>query len=72
METPAIRGYLLNHPQNYPARYHVSRFWSDLLEAVRRRFIFRRFFFERDLALDDDGCVLQVSERATRFNGRTA
>ena len=72
METPAIRGYLLNHPENYPALYHVSRFWMDLLEAVRRRFIFRRFFFERDLALDDDGCVLQALERATRSSGRTA
>jgi hypothetical protein len=72
METLAIRGYLLNHLENYPALYHVSRFWMDLLEAVRRRFIFRRFFFERDLALDDDGCVFQALERATRSNGRTA
>jgi len=71
METPAIRGYLLNHPENYPALYRVSRFWMDLLEGVRRRFIFRRFFFERDLALYDDGCVLQALERATRSNGQT-
>jgi hypothetical protein len=71
METLAIRGYLRNHPENYPALYHVSRFWMDLLEAVRRRFV-RRFFFERDLALDDDGCVFEALERATRSNGRTA
>ena len=71
METPAIRGYLLNHPDNYPTLYHVSRFWMGLFEAVRRRFV-RRFFFERELELDDDGCVLQALERATRSNGRTA
>ena len=64
METPAIRGSLLNHPENYPALYHVSRFWMDLLEAVRRRFIFRRFFFERELALDDKVArVMRLLER---------